>query len=280
VVLVILRPYDPLAERRVGRPRVHAPRPVGRGVSFVRWFEVSSSSSSSGVHLTTSARFRAGPPGSVSGRLLHDHQQEGADQHGRGFPLPFGGRRWLLGHPVPAQEFRLPHGRPTSLNAGPRRGFHVSHAQDATGVGALYSPGTVVVVQTDHDHRPAPGASQRRVPAPRHNLHHCAAPLDEPSTRVQAIRPSGLPSPVASGWIAGPSAFLRSSHPAITRSARRGGDGSSSTDPKSALRHQPNLQPRGWIYLMRATSCRTRESGTPEFAAAERPASAEIWASA
>ena len=77
---MILRPYDPLADRRVGRPWVHAPRPVGRGVSFVRWFEVSSSSSFSGVHLATSARFRAGPPGSVSGRLLRDDQQEGADR--------------------------------------------------------------------------------------------------------------------------------------------------------------------------------------------------------
>jgi hypothetical protein len=84
VVLVILRPYDPLADWRVGRPRVNAPRPVRRGVSFVRWFEVSSSSSSSGVHLTTSARFRARPQGSVSGRLLHDHQREGGDQDDRG----------------------------------------------------------------------------------------------------------------------------------------------------------------------------------------------------
>src|SRR5438876_924511 len=53
--------------------------------------------------------------------------------------------------------------------------------------------GQVVLVQTGHDHRPAPGASQRRVPLPRHNLHLCAALLDEPSTRVQAIRPSSLP---------------------------------------------------------------------------------------
>ena len=100
---------------------------------------------------------------------MRDHQQEGADQHGRGFPLPFGSRRWLLGHPVPAGELSSPYGRPTSPEAGPRRGFHVSHAPDATGEGALYSPGTVVLFQTDHDHRPAPVASQRPVPAPRHN---------------------------------------------------------------------------------------------------------------
>jgi hypothetical protein len=77
--------------------------------------------------------------------------------------------------------------------SGPRRGYRVPHAQDETGEGALYSPGTVVLFQTDHDHRLAPGVSQRRVPVPRHSLHPCAALLDEPSTRVQAIRPSDLP---------------------------------------------------------------------------------------
>jgi hypothetical protein len=141
--------------------------------------------------------------------VIHDHQQEGADQHGRSFPLPFGCRHRLLGHPVSAEELGVPHGRLTGPERpGPRRGFHVSHAQDATGEGALYSPGTVVLFQADHDHRPAPGASQRRVPAPRHNLHHYAAPLDEPSTRVQAIRPSGLPLACGPRMEHGPLGFL------------------------------------------------------------------------
>ena len=100
----------------------------------------------------------------------------------------FGRRHWLVGHPVPAEELGSPCGRLTrSQPAGPRRGFHVPHVQDAIGEGPLYSPGTVMLLQADHDHRSAPGASQRRVRTPRRSLHHCAAPLDEPSTRVQAI---------------------------------------------------------------------------------------------
>ncbi len=31
-----------------------------------------------------------------------------------GFLLPFGRRHWLLGPSCPAEDFRLPHGRPTS----------------------------------------------------------------------------------------------------------------------------------------------------------------------
>jgi hypothetical protein len=51
-----------------GRPQVHSPRPmVGRLVCPL--VEGSSSTLFSWAHLTTSARFRAGPQGSVSGRL-------------------------------------------------------------------------------------------------------------------------------------------------------------------------------------------------------------------
>jgi hypothetical protein len=69
--------------------------------------EGSSSTLFSWAHLTTSARFRAGSQGSVSGRLLRDHRQEGAGQHGRGFPLPYlsGG-----GCQVPLRVVGLPPG--------------------------------------------------------------------------------------------------------------------------------------------------------------------------
>ena len=43
--------------------------------------------------------------------------------------------------------------------------------------------GQAVLTLTGVDHRPAPAASQRRVPAPRHNLHRCGALLDEASTK-------------------------------------------------------------------------------------------------
>ena len=157
-----------------------------------------SSSFSSQAHLTTSAppstsratgtRYPASyPPRSVGGLISRDR-----------FLSPFGRRHSLLGHPSPAQAISVPHGQPTNHGhdgqAGPRRGFHVPHAQDTTGKGALCSPGTGgTQSRPGFAHRPAPGASQRHVPAPRHNLHRCAALCNEPSTRVQAIRPSDLP---------------------------------------------------------------------------------------
>jgi hypothetical protein len=69
-------------------------------------------------------------------------------------------RRWLLDHPVPARGIGLPHSRPTGQVAltGPRPGFHVPHQQDTTGVGAPYTPGTVVstrsAVQLSDRHPP------------------------------------------------------------------------------------------------------------------------------
>ena len=84
--------------------------------------------------------------------------------------MPFGHRLSLLGHPLPGEELSPPHGRLTGRTAGPRRGFRVPHARAATGEGALYTPGTTVLIPTDGDFRPASAASQRPVPAPRSSL--------------------------------------------------------------------------------------------------------------
>jgi hypothetical protein len=219
----------------------------GRGVSFVRW-----------LRRRCHRRFRGSPdhvsslsrPGTRPGirPVIRDGRLEGATILSR-FPLPFGRRRSLLGHPVPAGELSSPRGRLTGRpggTGGPRRGFHVSHAQAATGVGALYIPGTTVLTRAGHDHQLASAASQRLVPAPRHNHHPCEALLDETSTKGSSdfTRPV-FPSPVTPGWNGRPWAFPRASHPTLTGDARRGGDRPSSTSLKHALRHQPNLQPRG-----------------------------------
>jgi hypothetical protein len=122
--------------------------------------------------------------------------------------------------------------------------------------------GQVVLTQTDHDHRPAPGVSQRRVPTPRHNLHHCAAPLDEPSTRVQAIRPSGLPltcGPRMEREHLGLSPELRT--PRLLAAHVGAGTDLLSTDPKSASTAYAD-PPTSQIHLKRATSCRTRDTGS------------------
>ena len=123
-----------------------------------------------GVHLTTSAPFRVGPLRLGIRPVSHDHQPKDAGHPGRGFPLRFRRRHSLLGHPSPAGELGPPHGRLTGPQAGPRRGFRVPHAGAAAGVGALSTPGTTVLILTGVAHRPAPAASPRHVPAPRHNI--------------------------------------------------------------------------------------------------------------
>src|SRR5215217_9041792 len=64
----------------------------------------------------------------------------------------------FLGHPAPAGEFGLPHGRLTGhRDAGPHRGCHVAHEQD-TGLGAPLTPRTAV--------RSRPAVGLRRPPPP------------------------------------------------------------------------------------------------------------------
>ncbi len=95
--------------------------------------------------------------------------------------------------------------------AGPRRGFRVSHARAAIGVGALSTPGTTVLILTAVALRPASVASQRRVPKPRHDHHLCGALLDEASPRVHTNSPVRSsprlwpPDETAASWALPPS---------------------------------------------------------------------------
>ena len=155
-----------------------------------------------GVHLTMSAPFRAGSQGSVSGRL-----SETAVWRARpscpGFPLRFRCRRWLFGHPVPAEGLGVPCGRRTSApgdGTGPRRGFRVSHARAAIGVGALSTPGTTVLALTGVARRPALAASQRRVPALRRDVASMRSSALRSITKGSRVftRPI-FPLPVAPG---------------------------------------------------------------------------------
>ena len=80
------------------------------------------------AHLPTSARFRARAPGPVSGRL-HAATRRRNRSCCRAFPLPFGRRHPLAGHPVPPGDCApLAIGLPRHHQRGPRRGFHVRHA--------------------------------------------------------------------------------------------------------------------------------------------------------
>jgi hypothetical protein len=161
----------------------------------------------------------------------------------------------LSGHPVPARELGLPHGRLTRHNApGPGRGFHVPRLRDTTGVGASSTPGTAVLTPAGCRARPAPAASQRPVPAPR----TCIPPAELRFTRHQRrftrfTRPA-CPSPVASRMgrqALGLSPVLRT--PPLPAAHDRAGPGVS-THPELRDRHNRPSNPR--VHSQSATSCR------------------------
>ena len=80
------------------------------------------------VHV--SAPFEARAPGPVSSQLSSNNGLEEPFKVA-GFLSAFARRHSLLGHPVPAREFRSPHSRPTDPPPGRPglcRGSHVPHA--------------------------------------------------------------------------------------------------------------------------------------------------------
>src|SRR4029079_7699164 len=103
----------------------------------------------------------------------------------------------FLGHPAPAGELRLPHGRPTGHHhAGPQRGCHVAHEQDSTGQGAPFTPGTVVRSRPATILRPAPAAFQRPVPTAPLTHPIGGGHLHEASSGVHSR------SPITPRWLA------------------------------------------------------------------------------
>jgi hypothetical protein len=160
----------------------------------------------------------------------------------------------FLGHPAPAGECSLPHGRPAGRSpAGPQRGCRVAHEQDTTGQGAPFTPGTAVRSRPAIILRPAPAAFQRLVPVPRWNIPPAGLTFTRRHQGFTHVRPSPqdgrMPSPGA-GKLPLPAGLLlachprvereplrllpRASHPAVTRDARQGGDGPTRTGPDTA----------------------------------------------
>jgi hypothetical protein len=82
---------------------------IGSGVNVIVVF---------GVHLTTSASFRAWAPRPVSGQLCATTSWRGWSCS-RAFLSPFGRRPWLLGHPIPAGELGVPYSRLTGRGRTP-----------------------------------------------------------------------------------------------------------------------------------------------------------------
>jgi hypothetical protein len=108
-----------------------------------------------------------------------------------GFPLPFGCRHSLLGHPIPAGGWGLPHGRLTGT-AGPRRGYRVPYARAATGVGAPYNPRTMVLTRPGRlpDRHPPLPSGQSLNPAP--TSHHARLSFTGHQQGFTHVHPSGL----------------------------------------------------------------------------------------
>jgi hypothetical protein len=97
------------------------------------------------------------------------------------------------GHPIPAGELGLPHGRLTGHQpgAGPQRGSHVPHVRDATGVGAPSTPGTAVSSRPDA----VPG---RRLPLPSDQSLHPADTSHRRGSALRGINEGSRDSPVRS----------------------------------------------------------------------------------
>jgi hypothetical protein len=159
------------------------------------------------------------------------------------FPLPAFASRSSDSRRGVGPSSRSAYRRRPQARSGPRRGYRVPHARAATGVGAPYTPGTAVLIPAEGRAQPAPAA--RRRPVPITLLPHPTdrALLHEASTRVHAIRPSGLPWPVAArveraalGLLPG----LRT--PPLPATHAEDGTGRQARTWNNALRHQPSLQ--------------------------------------
>jgi hypothetical protein len=115
----------------------------------------------------------------------------------------------LSGHPIPAGELGLPHGRLTGHQpgAGPQRGSHVLHVPDTTGEGAPSTPGTAVFSRPDD-------LPDRRLPLPNGQSLHPAGASHRRGYSITGhqrgftpfTRPV-CPWPVIPGWDGNPRAF-------------------------------------------------------------------------
>ena len=122
-----------------------------------------------------------------------------------------------------------------------------------------------MLIPTGRRARPAPAASQRPVLTSPPPAIHRRGPLDEASTRVQAIQPSGLPlawrPPTEQEPLGLPPSFAPRRPRAGQRTSRWGQATEHEPGTTRSTSHQSILQ--SCVHSLRATSRRTAWSGSP-----------------
>ena len=187
----------------------------------------------------------------------------------------------FLGHPAPAGELSLPHGRPTgAARAGPQRGCRVAHEQDCDRAGRPLYPGDGGALPAG-DYPPAgtcrfpaaspygpAGTSHRRGSPSRDVIEGSPRSPITPGRLAAAPRPGStacLPpvfsSPAAPGWNEGRFGFypgLRT--PQLPATHAEAETGHRALARVLHPRHQPNLQRRLPLELMHPHFARSRWS--------------------
>jgi hypothetical protein len=160
------------------------------------------------IHLTTSAPFRAGHM-PVSGQLV-EAIGEGANHHVSGFLVPFGGRRSLLGHPVPLGSWAfLTVGLPAPVTGirtptGFPRSARMRYGRD----GCPLYPGECGVHTADTGSpAAAPRLSTEKSLDPGTSIHHPGLRLTRHQRGFTRFTRPAFSLPVIPGWNGNPWAF-------------------------------------------------------------------------
>jgi hypothetical protein len=213
------------------------------------------------AHPTASARFRAGPHGSISGRLCGTAAWRGRPSC-PGFPLRSAtGIRFSVIRRPPRSWALLTVGLPSTPSGepGPRRGCRSARTSCGRGGCPLYS-------EDDGAH---PGRGTCSVGACRGEsfdpLQTFASTRGSQSRgisrRFRFFTGPACPSPVAPGWVESPWASPRASHPAVTGGARRGRGQVVEHGPGTTRSHQVDPRIRYFTRFVRPASHRpTQES--------------------
>ena len=170
--------------------------------------------------------------------------------------MPFGCRPSLLGRSSPAGALASSRDRVTGdrLVARPQRGFHVPLHRDATGVGALYTPGSWCPTDVSPGCPPHATLTGRRASThpPSSSPIVSAISSNGASSKVHSRSPvRSFPSPIRRDGSASSWTFPRCSIPRAHARRTPGGGTSSDTSLSTSFRsttrlERPRVAPVRW----------------------------------